>query len=96
LEEYAEAAAKLWEGERHGKRKFTPAEQGVLALLQIRLSNKEIAAKMEISERTVKFHLGNIFRKMDLHDRYSLIDMLRGGKLGALGDALGQRKDTGA
>ena len=32
-------------------------------------SNKEIAADRQISEKTVKTHLRNIFRKLDLHDR---------------------------
>ncbi|HET6382479.1 MAG TPA: response regulator transcription factor [Armatimonadota bacterium] len=32
-------------------------------------SNKQIAADREISEKTVKTHLRNIFRKLDLNDR---------------------------
>lgn len=86
LEEYTERAAKLWEGARHDECKFTPAERRVLGLLQLRLSNKEIAAKMEIGERTVKFHLSNIFRKAGVGDRYSLIDLLKAGRLSGPGD----------
>ncbi len=84
LQEYTERAARLWADERHDECKFTPTERRVLGLLQLRLSNKEIAAKMEIGERTVKFHLGNIFSKAGIHDRYSLIDLFRTGGLDGL------------
>ena len=32
-------------------------------------SNKEIAEKMHISERTVKNHISSIFKKIDVADR---------------------------
>lgn len=36
-------------------------------------SNKEIAAAMQITERTVKAHLQNIFQKMGVKDRLELV-----------------------
>lgn len=87
LEEFTGQASKLSQTEARGGRLFTPAENRALGFLRLRLSNKEIASKMEISERTVKFHLGNIFTKLGVHDRYSIIEMLKTGKLSGLGDA---------
>ena len=33
------------------------------------MSNKEIASSLDISERTVKNHISNIFKKIDVSDR---------------------------
>jgi DNA-binding NarL/FixJ family response regulator len=40
-------------------------------------SNRQIAEQFEISEPTVKTHLTNIFRKLDLKDRIGLVLMLK-------------------
>ncbi len=37
------------------------------------LPNKTIAAQLFISERTVKFHCANIYRKLDIRNRASLM-----------------------
>jgi FixJ family two-component response regulator len=37
-----------------------------------RLSNKEIAGILGISERTVKFHVSNVFGKLQVDNRQSL------------------------
>ncbi len=42
-------------------------------------SNREIAQQLEITEPTVKTHLGNIFRKLDLKDRIGLVLLLKQG-----------------
>jgi DNA-binding NarL/FixJ family response regulator len=91
LEELAERASTLSQTEGQGRVVFTPAEERILGFLPLRLSNKEIASEIGVSERTVKFHLGNVFTKVGVRDRYSLIDMLRSGKLSGLGDAQGRR-----
>lgn len=36
------------------------------------LSNKEIAAQMYLSTKTVEFHLGHVFRKLELRSRTQL------------------------
>lgn len=36
------------------------------------LSNKEIGARLNVSERTVKFHISRLFEKFKAHDRASL------------------------
>ena len=48
---------------------LTDREMEVLALLVKGLSNKEIAENLYISPRTVKSHVSNILRKLDVKDR---------------------------
>jgi LuxR family maltose regulon positive regulatory protein len=48
---------------------FTPKERLVLEYLARNLSNKEIAQAMEIGEETVKWHLKNLFGKLDAGSR---------------------------
>jgi DNA-binding NarL/FixJ family response regulator len=48
---------------------FTPREQHVLAELQLGLPNKLIAAKLNLSENTVKMHIQHIMRKFSAHNR---------------------------
>jgi DNA-binding NarL/FixJ family response regulator len=48
---------------------LTPREQEVLALLTEGYTNKEIATKLFISEKTVKSHLSNIFKRLDVSGR---------------------------
>lgn len=53
--------------------RLSPREIQVLDLLLDNLSNKEIASKMKIAERTVKFHVSNILTKFGVHRRADLI-----------------------
>jgi len=48
---------------------LTPREKEVVALLVEGLSNKEIAAALGISTRTVSFHLDNIYTKLGVGSR---------------------------
>lgn len=48
---------------------LTPREVEVLHELALGLQNKEIAAKLVISERTVKFHVSAILGKLDAGNR---------------------------
>ena len=50
-------------------------EQEVLESLMLNLSNKEIASKLNISERTVKFHVSNLLAKHGVRRRADLIVM---------------------
>lgn len=48
---------------------LTPREMEVLLALVEGLSNKEIASKLYISDKTVKIHVSNIFKKFDVKSR---------------------------
>jgi len=48
---------------------LTPREQSVLQLLARGKSNKEIAASLGVTERTVKFHVSAIFTKLAVANR---------------------------
>jgi DNA-binding NarL/FixJ family response regulator len=48
---------------------LSPRERGVLAEMARGSPNKEIAARLGISEHTVKFHVGSIFAKLGVSSR---------------------------
>lgn len=48
---------------------LTKRELEVLIEVASGMSNKEIATNLDISERTVKNHISNIFKKIDVSDR---------------------------
>ena len=55
------------------KEQLSPREQEVLAFLTEGHTNKEIADKLFISEKTVKSHMNNIFKKFDVSGRIKAI-----------------------
>ncbi len=55
---------------------LTPREVQILQLLMRRFSNKEISSALRISERTVKFHISNIFGKLGVSDRQALFSAI--------------------
>jgi DNA-binding NarL/FixJ family response regulator len=52
---------------------LTAREGQVLQLLFRHLTNKEIAYHLNISERTAKFHVSNLLRKLGLENRRNLL-----------------------
>ena len=48
---------------------LTRREYDVLKLLSVGMYNRDIGTKLEISERTVKNHISNIFKKINVNDR---------------------------
>ena len=53
----------------HKIENLTNREIEVLKHLSLGMYNKEIALKLEISERTVKNHISSIFKKIGVSDR---------------------------
>lgn len=59
---------------------LTPREQEVLDLIALGMSNKEIASKLVITEKTVKTHVSHVLGKLNLADRtQAAIFALKGG-----------------
>lgn len=56
---------------------LTPREVEVTRMVAAGLRNKEIAARLEITEGTVKFHLHGIYEKLQIDGRYALMNYAR-------------------
>jgi DNA-binding NarL/FixJ family response regulator len=63
----ADVATRL--AEHFGDEALTPRELSVLHLIRDGLKNKEIAARLSISETTVNFHIKNLVGKLQAKDR---------------------------
>jgi DNA-binding NarL/FixJ family response regulator len=50
-------------------RTLTPREKEVLRLMAEGLANKQIARRLEVTEKTIKTHVSNILMKLDAVDR---------------------------
>jgi DNA-binding NarL/FixJ family response regulator len=48
-------------------RSLSPAQLGVLQLLALGLSAKEIAEILHLSDKTIRTHLNNIYRVLGVH-----------------------------
>ena len=75
LEGLNEKADKLLEAGKsvHSKIELTRREEEVLAGLMNSLANKEIAANLNLSERTVKFHVSSLLAKFRVRGRMELV-----------------------
>jgi LuxR family maltose regulon positive regulatory protein len=63
---------------------LTPKEREVLELLARSLSNKEIGLAMQVGEETIKWHMKNLFAKLDAGTRKQVVSRAR--ILGLLAD----------
>jgi DNA-binding CsgD family transcriptional regulator len=52
-----------------GREALTPSEVRIAAMAKDGLSNREIAQSLFLSPKTVETHLGNIYRKLNIHTR---------------------------
>ena len=53
----------------HGERGLTRRELEILRLVSDGHSNAQVARTLWVTEQTVKFHLSNIYRKLDVGNR---------------------------
>lgn len=53
---------------------LTRREQQMVGLLRQRLTNKEIAARLHLSEQTVKNHVHRVLKKIGVHDRLGVLE----------------------
>ena len=73
LRRYAQAARPAVPRKPDERLKLlTQRERDIVTLIVSGASNKEVGEALEISERTVKGHLSNIFQKLDVPDRLKL------------------------
>ena len=70
---------------------LTPREREVMGFVVTGLMNKQVAARMELSEITVKIHRGNVMRKMEAP---SLADLVRMAERLGIRDASIHRFNT--
>jgi DNA-binding NarL/FixJ family response regulator len=68
-----EIAANQQRIQAHRLKLLTARECEIIALVTEGLKNKTIAARLFISEATVRHHLSSIFSKLSVADRYGLI-----------------------
>lgn len=74
--------APLLEDADDASQRLTDRESQVLLLLSEGLLARSIAQRLDVSERTVHKHLGNVYRKLDAHDR--LLAVRRAESLGLI------------
>jgi len=55
-----------------GNVELTPTELKVVQLVAQGLANREIAAKLNVSQRTIESHVSNMLHKTGLHNRTEL------------------------
>jgi len=75
-------------GDWHGSQRLTGREREIATLVARGLSNREIAARLVISKRTVDAHVNHIFGKLGLSSRVQLTLWLRGRVPARLSDEL--------
>ncbi|MBI4204760.1 MAG: response regulator transcription factor [Betaproteobacteria bacterium] len=59
---------------------LTPREKEIVRLIVGGASNKQVASALDISERTVKGHLSNVFQKLGVSDRLRLVLYVTDGR----------------
>jgi ATP/maltotriose-dependent transcriptional regulator MalT len=92
LEIYESAGSARWAEQAHSEidaiglrpaaegDELTPAEARVAELVASGLSNKEVAAALVVSPKTVEAHLGRIYRKLEIRRRSELSALMAKGE----------------
>ncbi len=77
IEQSPVQSTSAWSSERGLSRR----EQQIVELLRQRLTNKEIALRLNLSEQTVKNHVHHILRKTGSPNRFSIVDLCQSNRL---------------
>lgn len=77
LEEVCFHLQSVWASTHDSALRFTRRQKEIIDLLRRRLSNKEIASQLRISQNTVKFHIGKVFTKVGVRNRESITEVLK-------------------
>lgn len=56
---------------------FSNTEKNIVDLILKDYSNKEIASTIYLSQNTIKFHIKNIFSKLNINSRKELISLFK-------------------
>lgn len=75
-QELLAAGARPRRVELSGPGSLTPSERRVVQLAADELTNREIAQKLYVTEKTVEAHLGRAFAKLNVRSRRALADAL--------------------
>jgi len=70
---YFDDTAQRVVGDTRARPKLSPKQERVLCCLMEGLSNKEIAIKLDLSERTVKMHLTSVYQVLGVNTRSQAI-----------------------
>lgn len=73
LREFVQLRGELQKKDPSGVERITAREVQIVELVRRRFSNKEIAEILKIRESTVKFHLSNIYSKLQVSSRHDLV-----------------------
>ena len=58
-----------------GLESLTPSERRVAEMAAQSLTTRQVAEALFVTPKTVEFHLGNIYRKLDIKSRAQLADL---------------------
>ena len=61
--------------------RLTPQERQVACVVASGATNREAAAELFVSSKTIEFHLGNVYRKLGVRSRTELANALAGDRL---------------
>jgi DNA-binding NarL/FixJ family response regulator len=77
LDEYVKQTSLLSSSLQHVVRRFTAREEQIAKLLLQGFSNKQISLLLDISARTVKFHVANILQKSNMKSREGFFKLVK-------------------
>jgi DNA-binding CsgD family transcriptional regulator len=69
--------------------RLTPQEQQIAGLVATGMTNREVAARVFLSDKTIEAHLGRVFRKLGIRSRTALAAALAADKPREIPDSTG-------